>query len=149
MTTEAPIDQAELQRFADAVISIAHRIEPRTLALPDSPRLTPRDIEVLHEIAVRPASTATEIARGLGLQRSNVSATLHALRRAGLVTPGERTGGGRGVGFVLTTRAESDVARVRAHRADRLGTVPAEVLRRALSATQALVDVSGQVDLPE
>ena len=128
---------ADLERFADAVISIANRIEPRGLDLPGRRRLTAREILVLHEVAVTPGVTATQIARSIDLQRSNVSATLHALEREALL---ERVPAvdGRGAGFALTEEARRDVAVVRAHRSDRLRTASADLLREVVSISDAL-----------
>lgn len=137
MDASTPIPDAELERFADAVISIANRIEPRGLDLPGRRRLTPREILVLHEVAVTPGVTATQIARSIDLQRSNVSATLHALERESLLVRAPAADG-RGAGFTLTEEARRDVAVVRAHRSERLRTASVDLVREVVSISDAL-----------
>ncbi len=135
---------ADLARFADAVMSIAHRIEPRGLEIPGRRHLTPREVLVLHEVAVSPGITATRIARGLGLQRSNLSATLHALEREGLLAQ-TAAAAGRGVGFQLTDLAQGELALVRAHRAERLRTASPDVLRAVVDQAAALARLAESI----
>lgn len=144
MDAETPIADAELDRFADAVMSIAHRIEPRGLALPSGRRLTPREILVLHEVSVAPGITATRIARSLDLQRSNVSGLLHGLERESLLVPVPATEG-RGAGFALTEQALSEVALVRAHRAERLRSASDDLLREVAALTEVLSGLSDAI----
>nr|WP_201471118.1 MarR family transcriptional regulator [Microbacterium hydrocarbonoxydans] len=144
MTTPSPIPDAELDRFADAVMSIAHRIEPRGLDLPGRRRLTPREILVMHEVAVTPGVTATQIARGLDLQRSNVSATLHTLERESLLVR-VAAADGRGAGFALTDEARRELALVRAHRSERLRSASDDLLREVVSISAALSRLAGGI----
>lgn len=140
---------AALARFADAVMSIAHRIEPRGLEIPGRRHLTPREVLVLHEVAVSPGITATRIARGLGLQRSNLSATLHGLEREGLLAQTAATVG-RGVGFHLTDQAQGELALVRAHRTERLRSALPDVLRDVVDQADVLARLADSIgDLPE
>lgn len=93
---------------------------------------------VLHEIATDPGSTATTVARCIGLQRSNVSATLHRLASEGLVSRVPPRPGDRGIGFELTPIAHGELDQVRRHRAQRLRTAPTELLQAVLPHARAL-----------
>lgn len=136
--------ESDIARFADAVMSIAHRLEPRGLDLPGERRLTPREILVIHEVAVTPGVTATQIARGLSLQRSNVSATLHALEREGLLARAAASPG-RGVGFDLTERARDELALVRAHWVRQLLSAPDDLVAELVPLAGALARLAAGV----
>lgn len=138
MTYGDDVSDDDLAAFADALIAIAHRIEPRVLEVPGVGRRTMSEIAVLHEIVRRPGITATAAARALGLQRSNVSATIHHLVAEGLVARARAAPGERGVGFVLTAAADAELALIRSYRSERLRTAPRDILRSALASAGAL-----------
>ncbi|HEY9308778.1 MAG TPA: helix-turn-helix domain-containing protein [Microbacterium sp.] len=133
-----PLSAEQLDEFADAVISLAHRIDPRGRELPGVRRLTSGEIMVLHEIATDPGSTATTVARRIGLQRSNVSATLHRLESEELVRRVPARTGDRGIGFELTPIAHGELDQVRRHRSQRLQTAPADILQAAVAHAHTL-----------
>ena len=139
------ISAEELDEFTDAVISLAHRIDPRGRELPGVRRLTSGEIMVLHEIATDPGSTATTVARRIGLQRSNVSATLHRLEKEELLRRVPALTGDRGIGFELTTIARGELDQVRRHRAQRLQTAPTELLQAVLPHARALSGLAREV----
>ncbi|MDN3312107.1 MarR family transcriptional regulator [Microbacterium oryzae] len=113
-----------LADLADAVIALAHHLELRGATAQEVAALTGTEITVIREIHRAPGSTAMKIAEATGLQRSNVSATAHALERKGLVCSGGADGSVRGTGFTVTETAVAHIERVRAYWVQRLSLMP-------------------------
>ncbi|MFK4806097.1 MarR family winged helix-turn-helix transcriptional regulator [Microbacterium sp. ZW CA_36] len=145
MIATMPISAEQLDEFADAVVSLAHRIDPRGREVPGVRRLTPGEILVLHEIATDPGSTATTVARRIGLQRSNVSATLHRLESEELVRRVPAHKFDRGIGFELTPIAHGELDQVRKYRSQRLQTAPAELLTAVVAHADVLSRLAREV----
>jgi DNA-binding MarR family transcriptional regulator len=84
-----------LADLAEAVLTVARELQTRPGAGTGAVRLTPTEALVMRVVDRAPGSSAGDVARAAGLQRSNLSPVLRSLEQSGLIerhpSAGERT----------------------------------------------------------
>jgi len=106
MPDEVRITDADVERLADSVRTLVwklQRVGEREAGLMGIPQ---SEIEVLRVLSDHPGITVSELARMLGLQSSNVSATVRSLVGRGLVTRTTNPRDGRSYHLHRTPLAE-------------------------------------------
>ena len=109
---------ADLAELADLVLTVARDLQGRRTT--DVAPLTPTETTVIRHLHRHPGASPSSVAEGTGLHRSNLSTTLRQLEAKGLVERTHDEHDRRTVVLRPTARAVQDIARLRAHWAQRL-----------------------------
>ncbi|WP_406031575.1 MarR family transcriptional regulator [Nocardioides sp. NBC_00163] len=141
MLTRADAD--ELADLAEIVSTLARDIERHHAGDPGITELTTGEQAVMRYVDRHPGATPSEIARDVGMQRPNMSATLRRLEDKGLVVRSEGVGDRRGKVVTPTPHAAENLRRLRAVWSDALAPAAGEPdlaeLTARLSAIRDLV----------
>lgn len=141
-------DEDDLVRFADALQRVARALEPRRVEA-GVVELTGTEATVLRWIDHHPNASASAVADGVGLRRSNTSAVLRSLSAHGLIERVRRADDARVVTIVLTEHAHEEIARLRTAwraRLSRVLTAGDEVLVADAAALLERIDEALQQD---
>jgi len=137
MLTRADAD--ELADLAEIVSTLARDIERHHAGDPGITELTMGEQAVMRYVDRHPGATPSEIARDVGMQRPNMSATLRRLEDKGLVVRSEGVGDRRGKVVTPTPHAAENLRRLRAVWSDALAPAAGEPDLAELTAIRDLV----------
>jgi DNA-binding MarR family transcriptional regulator len=140
--TERPGDNAAIEEFADALMTIAHHLELRGGAGKEIVPLTGSESAVIREVYRHPRTTPTRIAALTGMQRSNISTAIKLLEARGMLTRESPSGDGRSVELIATDLAAENVQRIRQYWVDRLRTGSLGALLDSVEGRTALVELA-------
>lgn len=127
-----------LAALADVILELAAKLDLRHPQLRDVVPLTGTEIAVIREVHRHPRSSPSQIADATGLQRSNASTAIRNLESRRLVVREHPASDARYVELVPTELATEILGRIQSFWAERLRTVPDELLSEATSAAPLL-----------
>lgn len=120
-------------------------IEPKLLHSP----FTLQEARILYEIAHRPACTATDLTRDLGLDPGFLSRTLQALQRRQIVTRKPSKDDGRVNELSLTTKGRTAQAELERRAREEVGSLLASLDDRQRAAiVQAMTTIERTLERP-
>jgi DNA-binding MarR family transcriptional regulator len=139
MTDDLATQWADL---ADLICNLAREILFTAHSNDELVHLAPSEQNVMRFIDRNPGATASEVAHGTSLQRSNLSTALKSLEDKGLVERRTNDEDGRGVRLLPTSLAEANLAILRREWALALST-SADASKETLDG---VVDLLARVD---
>lgn len=114
------VDDERWADLADLLLTVAREIQQRGHSIPGVVAISPSESNVMRFIDRAPGATASQVASGSGLQRSNLSTILRALEEKGLVERRDNAEDGRGVTLFPTALAVKNLALLRREWASQL-----------------------------
>lgn len=114
MVDAQPSDDAVSTLLAELVIDIAREVQLRASQTTPVVPLTPTQGQIMRYVHAHPGCSASDIADGSGLQRTNVSTALRDLRSRGYITSSRDEEDGRAIRIFATPLADEIIASLRA-----------------------------------
>ncbi|MDL9937709.1 MarR family transcriptional regulator [Gordonia sp. ABSL1-1] len=146
MQTRVPEpDGPNLADFADTVLELAAKLDPRSPDAREILPLTGTEVAVIRQVHRRPRITPSRLAEDTGLKRSNISTAVRALEGRGMVVREHPNGDGRSVELVATELAEANLDRLHDYWAQRLRQADPALLAEAVAAAEVLRRLAGAI----
>ncbi len=112
--TREAVDDPGFTALAELIVDIAREIQLRATQTTPVLPLTPTQGQVMRYVHNHPGCTASDIADGAGLQRTNVSTALRELRHRGYLISRRDDRDGRAIRIDSTPLADENIMRLRA-----------------------------------
>lgn len=144
--TQGDDEQAEFTLLAQVLVDVAREIQLRAAHSTPVVPLTPTQGQIMRFVHAHPECTASDIADGAGLQRTNVSTALRELRGRGYLTSRRDESDGRAIRIRATERADATIGALRRTWADLLaGAWPDDAGRDVAEVTELLATVRARL----